>query len=69
MLFRSKGNWKLVRLNEKIGAEVPPPAWHLYDLKKDIGERKDVANQNEDVVKELAAHFDKWRSAMHPTVE
>ena len=64
-----KGNWKLVRLNEKIGADAPPPAWRLYDLEKDIGERKDVAKQHGDVVKELSALFDKWRSAMHPTVE
>ena len=64
-----KGNWKLVRMNEKIGSEVPPPAWKLYDLKKDIGEQKDLAKQNGDVVKELSAHFAKWRSAMHPTVE
>ena len=58
-----------MRLNEKIGAKVSPPAWHLYDLEKDIGEQKDLADQNEDVVKELGALFDKWRSAMHPTVE
>ena len=64
-----KGNWKLVRLNEKISSASLPPAWRLYDLEKDIGERKDVAKQHGDVVKELGALFDKWRSAMHPTVE
>ena len=64
-----KGNWKLVRLNEKIGSDTPPPAWKLYDLEKDIGERKNVADQNEDVVNELNAHFDSWRSTMHPTLE
>jgi putative heme-binding domain-containing protein len=64
-----KGNWKLVRLNERIGSNEPAPAWRLYNLEKDIGERKDVAKQHGDVVKELGAHFDKWRSAMHPTVE
>jgi arylsulfatase len=64
-----KGNWKLVRMNEKIGPSVPPPVWRLYDLEKDIGEQKDVAKQHGDIVKELGAHFDKWRSAMHPTVE
>ena len=64
-----KGNWKLVRLNEKIGSGTPPPAWQLYDLEKDIGERKNVADQNEDVVNELNAHFDSWRSTMHPTLE
>ena len=64
-----KGNWKLVRLGEKIGSSDRPPAWHLYDLSTDIGERKDVAAQNEDVVGELSDHFEKWRSSMHPTVE
>ena len=64
-----KGNWKLVRLNEKIGSDTPPPAWQLYDLEKDIGERQNVADQNKDVVNELNAHFDSWRSTMHPTLE
>tara|TARA_Y100000588_G_scaffold320663_1_gene351413 strand:- start:843 stop:1943 length:1101 start_codon:yes stop_codon:yes gene_type:complete len=64
-----KGNWKLVRLNEKIDSDAPPPAWQLYDLKNDIGEQKDLAEQHGDVVKELGAQFDKWRSSMHPTVE
>jgi arylsulfatase A-like enzyme len=64
-----KGNWKLVRMNEKIGSDDPPPAWQLYDLKNDIGEQKDLAKQHDDVVKELGAHFNKWRSSMHPTVE
>jgi len=64
-----KGNWKLVRMNEKIGSDAPPPAWRLYDLQKDIGEQKDLAKQHGDVVKELGAHFNKWRSSMHPTVE
>jgi len=64
-----KGNWKLVRLNEKIGSDTPPPAWRLYDLAKDIGERNDIANQNEDVVKELSSLFGSWRSTMRPTLE
>ena len=64
-----KGNWKLVRMNEKIGSDAPPPAWKLYDLKKDIGEQNDLSKQHGDVVKELGAQFNKWRSSMHPTVE
>ena len=64
-----KGPWKLVRLNEKIGSDTPRPAWHLYDLANDIGEQKDVAGQNDDIVKALSAQFDKWRSSMHATVE
>ena len=64
-----KGNWKLVRLNEKIGSDTPPPAWQLYDLANDVGEQKDAADQNADVVKALSAQFNRWRSSMHPTVE
>ena len=64
-----KGNWKLVRMNEKIGSDAPPPAWKLYDLQKDIGEQKDLAEEHGDVVKELGVQFNKWRSSMHPTVE
>ena len=64
-----KEHWKLVRINEKIGADAPRPAWKLYDLNKDIGEQKDLAKQHGNVVKELAAHFNQWRSTMHPSVE
>jgi hypothetical protein len=56
-------------MNEKIGSDAPPPAWKLYDLKKDIGEQNDLAKQHGDVVKELGVQFNKWRSSMHPTVE
>ena len=64
-----KGNWKLVRLNEKITSDDPPPAWQLYDLADDIGERKDVADQHDGIVEALSAQFNRWRSSMHPTVE
>jgi len=64
-----KGNWKLVRMNEKIGSDDPIPAWRLYDLTKDVGEQNDLADKHKEVVKELDAHFEKWRSSMHPTVE
>ena len=64
-----KGNWKLVRMNENIGSDASPPAWKLYDLTQDIGERKDLADKHKEVVKELDTHFEKWRSSMHPTVE
>ena len=64
-----KGNWKLVRMNEKIGSDASPPAWKLYDLTQDVGEQNDLADKHKEVVKELDAHFEKWRSSMHPTVE
>lgn len=64
-----KGDWKLVRLNEKIGSDTPPPAWRLYNLATDIGEQNNVAGQHKNVVNELSALFDTWRASMHPTVE
>lgn len=64
-----KGDWKLVRLDEKIGSDTEPPAWQLYNLKRDIGEQNDVANRHEERVQELSALFDTWRASMHPTVE
>ena len=64
-----KGNWKLVRMNEKIDSDASIPAWRLYDLTKDVGEQNDLADKHEEVVKELDAHFERWRSSMHPTVE
>ena len=64
-----KGNWKLVRINEKIGSADPPPAWQLYNLATDIGEQTDVAAAQASIVKELGAHFEAWRASMHPTVE
>lgn len=64
-----KGNWKLVRLNERLDSGDPPPAWRLYDLANDIGEQKDVSDKHEEIVKELSSLFDTWRSSMHPTIE
>ena len=64
-----KGKWKLLRLEEKIDSDGPPPRWQLFDLSIDIGEQKNVADQNADVVKELDKLFTTWRSSMHPTVE
>ncbi|MDG2186547.1 MAG: sulfatase-like hydrolase/transferase [Mariniblastus sp.] len=64
-----KGNWKLVRLNEQMGADVPPPTWSLYDLTNDIGEQNDIATQHEEVVEELSTIFNSWRASMLKTVE
>jgi|TARA_B110000037_G_scaffold222484_1_gene297557 arylsulfatase A-like enzyme len=64
-----KGNWKLVRLNENLDSGVRPPAWQLYNLETDIGERNDLADKHTDIVKELSSQFDSWRSSMHPTIE
>jgi arylsulfatase A-like enzyme len=64
-----KGNWKLVRLNEKLDSVDRPPAWRLYNLENDIGEQNDVSDKHRKIVKELSSLFDSWRSSMHPTIE
>jgi len=48
-----KHEWKLVRRTESA-------AWELYDLKADYGESKDLASAKPELVKELAADFDRW---------
>ena len=55
--------------NMVSSTDAPPPAWHLFDLEKDIGEQRNIAKEHREIVGELAAHFDKWRSAMHPSIE
>ena len=64
-----KGNWKLVRYNEKLESDNPLPAWQLYNLANDIGEQNDVSDKRGEVVKELSSLFNTWRSSMHPTIE
>jgi arylsulfatase A-like enzyme len=53
--------WALV--SEKGGRE---PQWQLFDLSADYGQQKDVIDQHPEVVKELAAEFDRWWSACLP---
>jgi len=64
-----KGNWKLVRLNEKLDSDDHIPAWRLYNLETDIGERSDLVDKHTGIVKELSSLFDSWRSSMHPSIE
>lgn len=64
-----EGNWKLVRLKEKVDSKDRPPAWALYNLANDVGERKDVAKAHPEVVSRLGAVFDTWRASMRPTIE
>jgi arylsulfatase A-like enzyme len=47
--------WALV--SEKGGAK---PAWQLFDLTNDYGQKKDVAAEHPGVVRELGAAFDQW---------
>jgi len=56
-------------LNENVGSNDRAPAWQLYNLANDIGEREDVAEKNQAIAEELNALFTTWRSSMYPTVE
>lgn len=50
-----KGNWKLFKGGDK---------YLLYDLSKDIGEQKNVAEQNPRVVEDLKKELQKWEAQM-----
>jgi arylsulfatase len=43
--------------------------WELYDLKEDPGEKKDLAAQHPEVVKEMEAAYDKWWDEVLPCLE
>ena len=47
--------WHLVSV--KGGAQ---PAWELYDIAADPGEKSDVAGQHQDIVATLAAQYEAW---------
>jgi arylsulfatase len=53
--------WHLV--SEKGAAK---PKWALFDLETDYGEQTDVAAQHPEVVRELAAAFDKFWADARP---
>ena len=53
--FVRDGDWKLVSLNTK-----PKTAWELYNLATDPTETKDLAAQEPERVKALAATFQEW---------
>jgi arylsulfatase len=43
--------------------------WELYDLKDDPGESKNIAAEHPEVVKEIAAAYDKWWEEVLPCLE
>ena len=53
--------WSLV--SEKGGKE---PAWQLFDLANDYGQKTDVASRHPQIVHELAASFDQWWEDCRP---
>jgi len=64
-----KGDWKLVKSaadeNARGGAgEANIEGAKLYNLKEDIGEKKDLAAENPDKVKELAGLWNEWNKGL-----
>lgn len=54
------GKWKLVDHQGRV---------QLYDLRRDIGEKSDVAAKHPDVVRRLRSDFDRWRKDMAPRIQ
>jgi arylsulfatase A-like enzyme len=51
-----KGQYKLLKLRN--GEE------HLFDLKQDIGEKRDLLGERTEIVADLRAEFAKWNSQL-----
>lgn len=56
------GNWKGVRTNVRQNVNAP---WQLYNLASDVGEKKDVAADNADIIKQMAAIAQKEHRCPH----
>jgi arylsulfatase A-like enzyme len=54
------GDWKLV-------AKGPDAPWELYDMAHDRSELRDLASQEPQRVREMAALWDKWAKRTHAT--
>lgn len=50
------GNYKLLKRRDR--------EYELYDLAQDVGEKRDLAAAQPDVVKQLAALYDRWNSEL-----
>lgn len=59
-----RGPYHLVSaVNKKAGK---PPRWELFDLATDPGEKTDLAAAKPEVVRELAAAYDRWWAEVRP---
>jgi arylsulfatase A-like enzyme len=48
------------RYNLVSSSKTGEKAWELYDMKQDPGEKKNIAAEHPEVVKEMEAFYDKW---------
>jgi arylsulfatase A-like enzyme len=58
--------WHLV--STKAASADPKPAWELYDVVADPGERENVATREAQVVAKLAAAYDEWWTSLKPAL-
>ena len=54
--------WHLV----STSARGAPVTWQLFDVSVDYGEKSDIAPQNPDVVRRMAANYDQWWDSVQP---
>jgi arylsulfatase A-like enzyme len=60
-----KQQWRAMREGRfKIIRRADNEPWQLYDLAADIGETKDLAREQPDVVQALAAKFGQWHASV-----
>src|SRR5204862_490303 len=53
----------VIFMNDNGGSGGATPAWELFDLPADPGEKTNVSAQHADVVKQMAASYDEWWQA------
>jgi len=58
--------WHLV--STKPAGSEGKPAWELYDVASDPGERENVAAKNPDAVRTMAAAYDQWWISVQPAL-
>ena len=45
------------------------PAWQLFDLRTDYGESHNIAAEKPEIVKKMAAYYDRWWQEVRPCLE
>lgn len=60
------GRYSLVSSPQRNKPLSPQPAWQLFDLKDDPGQKTDIAVKNPDIVKELSGTYETWWKSVRP---
>lgn len=64
--YELSGNQALFKGDLKLIRNIPPVGdgqWHLYDIRRDPGETRDLRDQMPDVFKALQADYERWARA------